>query len=72
MSETFSLKSNIALGVVPTHLGFIDGLVPDANGQFPREADGRIAIVAELDRICSLSPVRPNCVQISLSTSTSS
>jgi len=66
MPETFTLKPKIALGVVPTHLGFIDGLVPDANGSFPREKDGRISIVAEMDRICALSPVRPSCVQISL------
>lgn len=66
MPETFSLIPKIALGVVPTHIGFIDGLVPDADGHFPRETDGRIAIVAEMDRICTLSPVRPNCVQISL------
>jgi hypothetical protein len=66
MSQPFTLKTNIALGVVPTHLGFIDALVPDADGHFQREADGRIKIVAEMDRICALSPVRPTCVQISL------
>lgn len=66
MSETFTLKPDISLGIVPTHIGFIDGLVPDAEGHFPRETDGRITIVAEMDRICSQSPVRPSCVQISL------
>ncbi len=66
MPETFNLKPNIALGVVPTHLGFIDALVPDADGNFVREKDGRISIVAEMDRICAVSPVRPSCVQISL------
>lgn len=66
MSRPFTLKTNIALGIVPTHLGFIAGLVPDSNGCLPREADGRTAVVAEMDRICSLSPVRPTCVQVSL------
>ena len=66
MPATISLKPNIALGIVPTHIGFIDGLVPDANGSLPRELDGRIAVVAEMDRICSLSPVRPSCIQVSL------
>jgi hypothetical protein len=66
MSATFSLKPHIALGIVPTHIGFLDGLVPDADGHFPRDADGRIATVAEMDRICAESPVRPNCVQIPL------
>jgi hypothetical protein len=71
MSQPFTLKTKIALGVVPTHLGFIDALVPDANGHFQREADGRIKIVAEMDRICALSLVRPTCVQISLFPGTS-
>ena len=66
MPETFSLKPKIALGVVPTHLGFIDGFVPDENGSYSRESDGRISSVAEMDRICAESPVRPNCVQIPL------
>lgn len=66
MTENFSFKSNIALGVVPTHIGFIDGFVPDANGSYSREPDGRISSVAEMDRICAASPVRPNCVQIPL------
>lgn len=66
MPDTLVLKPNIALGIVPTHIGFVDGVVPDADGNYFREADGRIAIVAELDRICSQSPVRPTCVQVSL------
>ena len=71
MSQPFTLKTNVALGVVPTHLGFVDALVPDADGHFQREADGRIKIVAEMDRICAQSPVRPSCVQISLFPGTS-
>ena len=39
MSDSFSLKPKIALGIVPTHIGFIDGLLPDANGCLPRESD---------------------------------
>ena len=66
MSEAFSVKPNIALGIVPTHIGFVDGLVPNEEGNLPREADGRIAVVAEMDRICSVSRVRPCCVQVSL------
>jgi hypothetical protein len=71
MPQTLTLKPDIALGVVPTHLGFIDALVPDADGNFIREKDGRISIVAEMDRICAASPVRPSCVQISLFPGTS-
>ena len=66
MPDQITLKPNIALGIVPTHIGFVGGVVPDADGNYVREADGRIAIVAELDRICSQSPVRLTCVQVSL------
>ncbi|MFD2257821.1 hypothetical protein ACFSSA_14155 [Luteolibacter algae] len=65
MSDNFTLKPNIALGVVPTHIRFVGGLVPDENGKLPRESDGRICCVAEMDRICQQSPVRPSCTQIS-------
>ena len=71
ISQNFLLKPQIALGLVPTHLGFIDALAPDSNGSFPREKNGHIAIVAEMDRICALAPVRPTCVQISLFPGTS-
>jgi hypothetical protein len=58
------LHPKIALGVVPTHIKFVGGLVPDANGKFPREADGRLMSVAEMERICQQSPVTPSCVQL--------
>jgi hypothetical protein len=66
MSATFSVKPKVALGVVPTHIKFVGGLLPDEQGNFPREADGRLISVAEMDRICTQSPVRPSCVQISV------
>ncbi|MBC7981210.1 MAG: hypothetical protein H7Y36_11665 [Armatimonadetes bacterium] len=64
MSQTLTLKPTIAFGVVPTHIKFVGGLVPDADGNFPREGDGRLSIVAEMERICRQSPVRPTCTQI--------
>lgn len=66
MSEGFSVKPDIALGIVPTHIGFVDGLVPDEDGKLPRDPDGRSAVVAEMDRICGISLVRPSCVQVSI------
>lgn len=66
MTEAFSVKPKIALGIVPTHIGFVHGLVPNEKGELPREADGRIAVVAEMDRICTISKVRPSCVQVSI------
>ena len=64
MSQTLTLKPKIALGIVPTHIKFVGGLVPDEEGKFPREEDGRLAMVAEMSRICEQSPVRPTCCQI--------
>lgn len=66
MPESFCVKPDIALGVVPTHIGFVNGLVPNEKGELFREADGRIAVVAEMERLCSISRVRPSCVQVSL------
>ncbi|MFK7850283.1 MAG: hypothetical protein AB8D78_04825 [Akkermansiaceae bacterium] len=66
MSETITLKPNIALGIVPTHVGFVDGLVPSDEGKLPRASDGRIAVVAEMDKVCAISVVRPSCIQVSL------
>ena len=60
------LKSNIRLGVVPTHLGFIGALVPDAAGNYPRDAAGTIRLVAGMRELCAISPVRIDCVQVSL------
>jgi hypothetical protein len=64
MHSSLRLKPDIAFGIVPTHLKFVGGLVPDDQGKFPREEDGRLAVVAEMDRICRQSPVRPTCTQI--------
>ncbi|MCF7674638.1 MAG: hypothetical protein K9N23_18725 [Akkermansiaceae bacterium] len=59
------LKSNIQLGVVPTHLRFVGTLVPDADGKFPRDAAGAILVVAGMRELCAISPVKFTCVQVS-------
>lgn len=64
MPQKLTLKPNISLGVVPTHIKFVGGLVPDEHGKFPRESDGRLVTVAEMDRICQQSSFRPTCTQI--------
>jgi hypothetical protein len=66
MDTSLKVLPNIALGVVPTHIKFVGGLLPEQDGKFPREADGRLISVAEMDRICQQSPVRPTCAQISV------
>ena len=64
MSSQIVLNSAIQLGVVPTHIKFVGGLVPDAAGKFPRNAAGTLEMVATMQNVCAHSPVRPSCVQI--------
>lgn len=64
MSAILSLKPKIDLGVVPTHIKFVGGLVPDESGLFPRDENGVVLTVAEMRRLTELSPVKISCVQI--------
>lgn len=64
MSAKISLKPKIELGVVPTHIKFVGGLVPDESGKFPRDANGVTLTVAEMKTLCEQSPVKITCVQI--------
>lgn len=57
--------SGIDLGILGTHLGFIDGLVPDEHGNLPRNADGDLVVYAGSRDICELSPVKVDAIQIS-------
>lgn len=66
MPQPITLKPKIQLGVVPTHLRFVGGLVPDDTGKLPRTPDGEIAVVVGVRELVELSPVRFNCVQVSL------
>jgi hypothetical protein len=64
MAMELPLKPNIEFGIVPTHIKFVGGLVPENEGKFPREADGRLAMVAEVQRILDQSPVAITSVQL--------
>lgn len=64
MTENIILKPNVQLGVVPTHIRFVGGLVPDENGKFPRDEHGVLRIVSGMQALCEASPVRMTCVQI--------
>lgn len=66
MSSAISLKPDIQLGVVPTHLRFVGGLLPDENGRFPRNEQGVLRAVAGMRELCELSPVKLSCIQISV------
>ena len=64
MSEQIRLKTRVQLGVVPTHLRFVGGCVPDENGKFPRGQDGRLIVVSGMEALCAVSPVEISIVQI--------
>jgi hypothetical protein len=57
------LKTNVKLGIVPTHLKFVGGLVPDDNGRLPRGDDGRLLVTANLAKLVAASPVEISCAQ---------
>ena len=65
-------KSGIDLGILGTHLGFLDALVPDEEGNLPRNSDGELVVFAGSRDICELSPVKVDVIQISSFGSTKS
>lgn len=58
------LLAKVQLGVVPTHIKFVGGLVPDENGCLPRGDDGRLLSVAELAHIQEVAPVSLAAAQV--------
>jgi len=64
--SSITLRPNIELGIVPTHLRFVGGLVPDAEGRLPRQANGEIVVVTGVRDLVEQSPVAFRCVQVSL------
>ncbi|MEL7497261.1 MAG: hypothetical protein AAFN77_06590 [Planctomycetota bacterium] len=63
--SSISLKSSkVKIGVVPTHLKFVGGLVPDDEGGLPRDDSGTLKVVANLKRLQEMSPVEISAVQI--------
>ncbi len=65
MAATLTLRPSIELGIVPTHCKFVGGLVPDDKGRLPRNPDGKIVILAEMQSIVAASPVKIAGAQIS-------
>ncbi len=57
-------KSSVTLGVVPTHIKFVGGLVPDGAGKFPRNAAGELVMVAALTELLEISAAPLTAVQI--------
>lgn len=61
-----TLNTNVELGVVPTHIRFAGGLVPDERGKFPRNENGELIVVAELRELAAASPVKIQSAQITI------
>ena len=60
-----ALRTNqVKIGVVPTHLKFVGGLVPDDNGKLPRDENGALRVVANMTSLMKSSPVDVSAVQI--------
>ncbi|MGB2429418.1 MAG: hypothetical protein ACPIGG_08000 [Akkermansiaceae bacterium] len=66
MAEKITLRSNVELGVVPTHIKFVGGLVPDENGLLPRDENGQLKVVSEMRHLTEISPVKIGSTQISV------
>ncbi|MEM7602720.1 MAG: hypothetical protein AAF357_15055 [Verrucomicrobiota bacterium] len=66
MAESIALKTNVELGVVPTHIKFVGGLVPDDDGRLPRGDDGVLLVVAEMTTLTAASPVKIQSAQVTV------
>ena len=51
MSAKIVLKPKVQLGVVTTHFKFVGGIVPDEHGKFPRDADGVLRVLSEMEKL---------------------
>jgi len=66
MATEIALKTDIELGVVPTHVKFVGGLVPDDDGRLPRGDDGKLVVVAEMEKLVGMSPVKIGSAQVTV------
>ena len=57
--------SGVEIGILGTHLGFLEALVPDEAGKLPRNADGEFVVLAGAREIIENSPVKVDAMQIS-------
>lgn len=66
MSEKITLNTSVELGVVPTHIKFVGGLVPDEEGRLPRGEDSQLIVVSEMKHLTEISPVKIGSAQITI------
>lgn len=58
-------NSGIKLGILGTHLGFLEALVPGEDGRLPRTSDGEFVVAAGARDLIELSPVKIDLIQVS-------
>ncbi|MDG1873118.1 MAG: hypothetical protein P8J27_04350 [Mariniblastus sp.] len=58
------LKSKVKIGVVPTHLKFVGGLVPDEDGKLPRNEEGKLVVAANMEHLVANTQANISCVQV--------
>ena len=66
MSEKITLNTSVELGVVPTHIKFVGGLVPDEEGRLPSGEDCQLIVVSEMKLLSEISPVNIGSAQITV------
>jgi hypothetical protein len=64
MNNPIHSRSKVKLGVVPTHLKFVGGLVPDEAGRLPRNSVGELVVVENMATLKKQSRAMIDCVQI--------
>jgi len=64
MASEIVIKSDVVLGVVPTHIKFVGGLVPDDDGKLPRGGDGELLSITEMIGLMKACPVKIGAVQV--------
>ncbi|MGE9267886.1 MAG: hypothetical protein ACQKBY_07295 [Verrucomicrobiales bacterium] len=57
-------RTDVKLGVVPTHLKFVGALAPNEDGRLPRNAEGELEAVAGVRSLIEASPVKLDRVQL--------
>ena len=65
MSRSIENKTDVKVGILPTHAKFVGALVPEENGSLPRNEAGVIIALAETQSQVELSPVKVDLTQIS-------
>lgn len=64
MAHDITNQTSVELGIVPTHAGFVGGLVPDEDGRLARNDDGRIVVLDEVSKLAGITRVKMDSLQL--------